>query len=107
MGTSQGEIKVFKDKGVAKAYMWQVEGSKWEEIGEVVTGDQQDGGSNMGSVTTTKHYDGDSLFKAGEYDHVFDVELGDGVMRKLPFNNGAPFIEAGEKFCVREGISKS
>jgi hypothetical protein len=24
-GASQGEIKVFKDKGVAKAYMWQTE----------------------------------------------------------------------------------
>ncbi len=24
-GTKQGEIKVFKDKGVAKAYMWQTE----------------------------------------------------------------------------------
>jgi hypothetical protein len=38
-GTSQGEIKVFKDQGVAKAYMWQVEQNKWELIGEVVTGD--------------------------------------------------------------------
>jgi hypothetical protein len=28
-------------------------------------------------------------------------------MRKLPFNNGAPFIEAAEKFCAREGLSRS
>ena len=50
-GTKQGEIKVFKDKGVAKAYMWQTEQRKWEEIGEVITGDQQSqGDSNMGAV---------------------------------------------------------
>lgn len=35
-----------------------------------------------------KMYEGDFMFKAGEYDHIFDVDLGDGMMRKLPFNNG-------------------
>lgn len=38
MGTSEGEIKVFKDKGVGKAYMWKSENRKWEEIGEVLAG---------------------------------------------------------------------
>lgn len=40
-GTKEGEIKVFKDNGVAKAYMWKAGERKWEEIGEVITGDQQ------------------------------------------------------------------
>lgn len=90
--------------------MWQTETSKWDLIGEVVDPNSAGGGaesSNMGAVNTTKHYAGDALFDAGEYDHVFDVELGDGVMRKLPFNNGANNLEASEKFCVREGISRS
>lgn len=87
-GSKQGEIKVFKDKGVGKAYMWQTEQDKWEEIGEVVTGDQSNDSSNMGVAQTTRQYPGDALFAAGEYDHIFDVELGDGIMRKLPFNNG-------------------
>lgn len=39
-GTKEGEIKVFKDNGVAKAYMWKAAERKWEEIGEVITGDQ-------------------------------------------------------------------
>jgi phospholipase A-2-activating protein len=47
------------------------------------------------------------MFEAGEYDHVFDVELGDGVMRKLPFNNGGNHLESAEKFCMREGINRS
>lgn len=46
------------------------------------------------------------MFKAGEYDHIFDVELGDGIMRKLPFNNGANFLEAADKFCSREHLSR-
>ena len=44
--------------------------------------------SNVGAVQATKSYAGDEYFDAGEYDHIFDVELGDGIMRKLPFNNG-------------------
>lgn len=90
--------------------MWQMEQRKWEEIGEVVDqpgNNSNSMSSNMGAVGGTKHYPGDDLFAAGEYDHVFDVELGDGIMRKLPFNNGAMHLEAAEKFCVREGISKS
>lgn len=54
----------------------------------------------------TRMYPGDPLFKAGEYDHVFDVELGDGIMRKLPFNNGSGFLEAADKFCSRENLSR-
>jgi hypothetical protein len=40
-GASEGELKVFKDKGIAKAYMWKGEEGKWEEIGEVVDPDGQ------------------------------------------------------------------
>lgn len=47
------------------------------------------------------------MFLAGEYDHIFDVELGDGIMRKLPFNNGANFLEASDKFCSRENLSRT
>lgn len=87
--------------------MWKAAERKWEEIGEVITGDQnQDAQSNIGPVQATKHYDGDNLFKAGEYDHIFDVELGDGIMRKLPFNNGANYLEAADKFCSREHLSR-
>lgn len=47
------------------------------------------------------------MFKAGVYDHIFDVDLGDGMMRKLPYNNGGNALDAAEKFICREGLSKS
>jgi phospholipase A-2-activating protein len=47
------------------------------------------------------------MFEAGEYDHIFDVELGDNVMRKLPFNNGDNQIAAAEKFCAREQLGRA
>lgn len=58
------------------------------------------------ALGNTKQYPGDALFPAGEYDHVFDVELGDNIMRKLPFNNGANYLEAADKFIARENLSR-
>jgi phospholipase A-2-activating protein len=52
-------------------------------------------------------YEGDALFEAGEYDKVIDVDLGDGVYRKLPCNNGANYLEVADKFCSRENLSRS
>ena len=57
--------------------------------------------------TVTKHYEGDQYFEPGEYDHIFDVELGDGLMRKIPFNNGGNLLEASDKFCARERYNRS
>lgn len=69
--------------------MWKAAEKKWELIGEVVDpSGGGGGGGGMGMMPATKMYEGDHIFPAGEYDHVFDVELGDGIMRKLPFNNG-------------------
>jgi hypothetical protein len=42
------------------------------------------------------------LFPEGEYDYIFDVDLGGGLLSKLPFNTGSNMITAAEKFCVRE-----
>jgi phospholipase A-2-activating protein len=77
-GAAEGEIRVFKNGTVAEAFMWKADTSKWEKIGDVIN---PAGGQ-------TKYYEGDRIFDAGEYDHVFDIDLGDGLMRKLPFDNG-------------------
>lgn len=100
LGKKDGEIKIFKESdGTAKAFSWKQNERKWELIGYV---DMPSGPP----PETTKYYEGDRLFLAGEYDHVFDVDSGDGVIRKLPFNNGGNADEAANKFCVREGFSK-
>lgn len=85
--------------------MWKAEEKKWEYVGEVV--DPNAGGGASGIQASTKQYPGDSVFPAGEYDHVFDIELGDNIMRKLPFNNGDNAIEYAEKFCMRENIGRN
>jgi hypothetical protein len=87
--------------------MWKLDENKWDYVGEVVDPNAGQGGGNMGMVEAPKYYPGDQLFEQGEYDNIFDVELGDNVMRKLPFNNGDNAIVAAEKFCVREQLGRS
>ena len=98
-GKKEGEIKIFKNNSGAEAYMWKEADKSWEKIGDVQM-------PSASPPPQSKFYEGDRLFEAGEYDHVFDVEIGDGVMRKLPFNNGANADEAANKFWVREGFGK-
>ena len=112
MGQKKGEIKVFKDAGVGKAYMWDMDKMEWDCIGEVINPAQATaggggGGAVGGDNAGAKQYPGDAMFAAGEYDHVFDVDLGDGIMRKIPFNNGHSPYEASDKFLAREGLGRS
>ena len=107
MGKKEGDIQVFKKNGVPSAYMWKTIDHKWEYVGEVVDPNAGQGGGNVGMVEKPKFYPGDAMFEEGEYDHVFDVELGDNVMRKLPFNNGGNALLAAEKFCVRESLGRA
>lgn len=96
---------MFKDNGVAKAYSYDASKNSWTELGEVLNAPQA--AQETGQGAGTEHYDGDQLFEAGEYDKILNVELGDGIMRKLPVNNGANYLEAADKFCVREGLSRT
>lgn len=47
------------------------------------------------------------MFEAGEYDHIFDIDLGDGLMRKLPFDNGGNPLESADKFIIRENLGRA
>jgi phospholipase A-2-activating protein len=96
----EGEVKVFKDGTNPVAFMWK--GNTWEKIGDVIV---PPGGGAQGGQT--KFYEGDRIFKAGDYDHVFDVDLGDNIMRRLPHNNGENPMEAAEKFMARENLGRA
>lgn len=97
-GQKEGEVRIFKNGTAAEAYCWK--DGRWEKIGDVMnpTASIDAGG---------KYYDGDRMFPAGEYDNIFDVDLGDGVMRRLPFDNGTNALEAADKFVIREGLHKA
>ena len=93
-----GDVRIFNNGSSAEAYCYK--GGKWDKIGDVMN-------PQTGATTGAKIYEGDRLFVQGEYDHIFDVDLGDGIMRKLPFDNGSNPLESADKFILREGLHKS
>jgi len=97
IGKKNGEIKCFKEEGTVFAFSWNAGARCWDKLGEVV-----------GQNTEKKIYMGDSVFPRGEYDFVFDVDMGASLgMRQLPYNRGQNPMEVAESFCSREQIHKS
>lgn len=99
VGKKDGEVRVFKNGNNAEAYVWKADFNRWDKIGDVI--------NPVGGGISNKIYEGDRMFEAGEYDHIFDVDLGDNIIRKLPFDNGDNFLVAADKFVIREGINKA
>ncbi|TNV85584.1 hypothetical protein FGO68_gene1924 [Halteria grandinella] len=98
MKGKEGEVKIFKNGTAAEAYCFK--DGRWEKIGDVM--------NPTASIDADgKHYEGDRLFPAGQYDHIFDVDMGDGILRKLPFDNGSNILVAADKFVLREGLHKA
>eukprot|EP00913_Durusdinium_trenchii_P017997 g16913.t1 len=71
--------RMFNDNGTVFAYMWNAGARCWDKVGEV-----------MGAPKPAKvFYEGDSVFPSGEYDFVWDVDMGPSMgTKKLPFNRG-------------------
>ncbi len=61
------------------------------------------GNAGMGQ---SRYYPGDKYFEAGDYDYIFDVDDESGVHKQIPFNDGANALEAAERYCSREGLTK-
>eukprot|EP00928_Gymnodinium_smaydae_P078677 TRINITY_DN62784_c0_g1_i1.p1 TRINITY_DN62784_c0_g1~~TRINITY_DN62784_c0_g1_i1.p1 ORF type:complete len:750 (-),score=174.68 TRINITY_DN62784_c0_g1_i1:117-2366(-) len=96
IGKKNGEIKCFKDGETVFAFSWNAGARQWDKIGEVV-----------GQENEKKFYEGDHVFPRGEYDYVWDVDMGPSMgMRKLPYNKGQNPMEVAESFCSREQIHK-
>ncbi|CAJ1433075.1 unnamed protein product, partial [Effrenium voratum] len=97
VGKKNGEVKMFNDNGTVFAFMWNAGARIWDKVGEV-----------MGSEVQKKHYEGDDVFPKGEYDFVFDVDMGPSRgTSQLPYNKGQNPLLAAENFCAREQIHKS
>ena len=92
-----GEIRLFNNFGKGEAYCYKASENQWQLLGEVM-------GQN--NTPKKKYYPGDGVFKAGEYDYIFDVEL-EGGITQLPFNEGDNILMTAEKFVGREKLHKA
>ncbi|KAL2927495.1 Phospholipase A-2-activating protein [Bienertia sinuspersici] len=93
-GTSDGQTKVVREGDNGVAYTWNMKDYKWDKIGEVVDG--------PGDGLKRPVLDGK------EYDHVFDVDIGDGEpIRKLPYNRSDNPYDTADKWLLKENLPLS
>lgn len=88
-GKKDQEIKVVRNGNSAEAYQWNQSESRWIKVGEVVDAR----GSSKQSLN------------GKEYDYIFDVDIGDGQMRKLGYNNSENPYQVAQEFLWREELS--
>eukprot|EP01133_Synstelium_polycarpum_P005625 gene5625-6489_t len=92
-GKKDGETKVVRANGKAEAHQWSLAEGRWIKIGEVV--DANASGASK------------ALLDGVEYDYVFDIDVNEGAMFKIGFNNGMnPYVVAQE-FLWKNDLDQS
>lgn len=91
----EGEVKIFKNKNNYEAYKY--EKGQWMLIGNVVDD----------AASSKKFYGGDHIFKQGYYDELFSIDIGNGMIKVLPYNKNDNVALIAENFCRRESIHSS
>lgn len=90
-GTVEGQTKIVREGDNGVAYSWNMKEYKWDKIGEVVDG-PEDGLKRL-------------VLDGKEYDHVFDVDIGDGEpIRKLPYNRSDNPYDTADKWLLKENL---
>ncbi|EPS70347.1 hypothetical protein M569_04408, partial [Genlisea aurea] len=90
-GTSDGQTKVVREGDNGVAYAWNMKEVKWDKIGEVVDGPNDD----------LKR----PVLNGTQYDYVFDVDIGDGEpIRKLPYNRSENPYDAADRWLLNENL---
>lgn len=90
-GSSDGQTKIVREGDNGVAYAWNMREQKWDKIGEVVDGPDD----NIKP----------SVLNGIKYDYVFDVDIGDGEpIRKLPYNRSENPYDVADKWLLNENL---
>ncbi|KAF9139538.1 hypothetical protein BGX30_007836 [Mortierella sp. GBA39] len=89
-GKKDQEVKMVRVGNTVEAHMWSNAEQEWSKIGEVVDAVGQNRKQLYGGI---------------EYDHVFDIDVGEGVPAlKLPFNVTENPYTAAQEFLTRHDL---
>ena len=78
LGHKDGQTLMINNGGKAFLYQWEASSRTWKEVGEIVGAKNKDEKKKLNGI---------------EYDHVFDVDIGDGgPLRKLGYNNRGKYL---------------
>ncbi|KAG0204346.1 hypothetical protein BGX28_003701 [Mortierella sp. GBA30] len=89
-GRKDQDVKMVRVGNVVEAHMWSNAEQSWSKIGEVVDAVGQNRKQLYGGV---------------EYDHVFDIDVGEGIPAlKLPFNCTENPYTAAQEFLTKHDL---
>ncbi|KAF9916886.1 hypothetical protein BX616_002534 [Lobosporangium transversale] len=89
-GRKDQDVRMVRVGNIVEAHMWSNAEQSWSKIGEVVD-----------AVGQTRK----QLFDGIEYDHVFDIDVGEGLPTlKLPFNVTENPYTAAQAFLVKHEL---
>ncbi|KAF8936711.1 phospholipase A-2-activating protein [Dissophora ornata] len=92
-GRKDQDVKMVRVGNVVEAHMWSNAEQSWSKIGEVVDAVGQNRKQLYGGV---------------EYDHVFDIDVGEGVPAlKLPFNVTENPYTAAQTFLTKHDLPQA
>ena len=96
-GKRDGQTKMIKDGEVISVHSWSESEQKWSKIGDVVgqPGQKTNGAAPGGGKVT---------FEGKEYDYVFDIDIDDGKVLKLPYNRSEDAWMAAQNFIYKYNL---
>ncbi|EFA76678.1 hypothetical protein PPL_09428 [Heterostelium album PN500] len=91
-GKKDGEMKVVRNGKVAEAHQWSESEQRWIKIGDVIDSNQ----------SKSK-----ALLNGAEYDYVFDIDVNEGTMYKIGYNNGQNPYTVAQEFLWKNDLDQS
>merc|ERR1712029_152261 len=91
-----GQTKMIRQGNNVSVHSWSASNQEWTKIGDVV-GEPDKSGETAGAG-------GKTMFEGEEYDHVFHIDIDEGVVLKLPYNNSEEPDQAAQAFIHKHNL---
>ena len=97
-GRRDGQTKMIKDGNTISVHSWSEAEAQWKKVGDVVGQPKSKDSSGRGKDG------GKVMYEGVEYDHVFHIDIDEGVVLKLPYNIGQDPFQVAQDFIHKHQL---
>ena len=97
-GRRDGQTVMVREGNTVSVHSWSQADGQWRKVGDVVGQPKSKDPSGRGLKG------GKVMYEGKEYDHVFHIDIDEGVVLKLPYNNGEEPFEKAQAFIHQHGL---
>jgi len=95
-GKREGQTAMVRSGNTVSVHSWSASNQQWTKIGDVV-GEPDKSGETPGPG-------GKTMFEGKEYDHVFHIDIDEGVVLKLPYNCTEEPYHSAQSFIHKHNL---